>query len=127
MPHAATAAERAAVDALLGSPSSGWEGGTHTARDGHVAFGGLHGAVARRHLLLPALWAVQDEIGWVSKGALNYVSERLSVPPADAYGVASFYALIATEERPGRMMHVCDDLACRNAGARELLEELGDR
>ena len=42
---------------------------------------------------------------------------RLDVPPADAYGVASFYALIALEERPADVLHVCTDLACRLAGA----------
>ncbi len=107
MDAAATAAERAAVDALLGPPA---------APDGHVAFGGFHRAEAQRHLLLPALQAVQSAIGWISPGALNYVCERLIVPPADAYGVATFYALLSTEERPPIVAHVCDDIACIAAG-----------
>ena len=79
--------ERAAVDALLGAPASGWDGGVRDERrDAHTAAGG-HAARSRRHLLLPALQAVQARAGWVSEGALNYVCERLSVPPADAYGV----------------------------------------
>lgn len=127
MPDAATFPERAAVDALLGEPTSGWRGGERSDLDGHVAYGGLHAAVADRHLLLPALWAVQDALGFISKGAINYICERLSVPPADAYGVASFYSLLATDSRPTRVAHVCDDIACRNAGARDLLEELSDR
>jgi NADH-quinone oxidoreductase subunit F len=126
-PHAATVDERAAVDGLLGEPLTGWTGGERTASDGHVAFGGLHAAKQARHLLLPALWAVQGEVGFISRGALNYVCERLSVPPADAHGVASFYALLATEQNPKRVAHVCDDIACRNAGATALLAELGDR
>jgi NADH-quinone oxidoreductase subunit F len=127
MSQAATEDERAAVDALLGSPTSGWDGGERTDLDGHVAFGGLHSAIADRHLLLPALWAVQSDIGFVSKGALNYVCERLSVPPAEAYGVATFYSLIANEEQAVRVAHVCDDIACRNAGAGDILDELGKR
>lgn len=127
MPQAANAAERAAVDALLGQPTSGWDGGVRTDLDGHVAFGGLHGATANRHLLLPALWEVQGEVGHISKGAMNYICERLSVPPADAYGVASFYSLLATSDRSSRIAHVCDDIACRNAGAIEILDELSDR
>ena len=43
---------------------------------GHVARGG-HAARARRHLLLPALHAVQARVGWISEGALNYVCQRL--------------------------------------------------
>jgi NADH-quinone oxidoreductase subunit F len=81
-----------------------------------------------RTMLLPALWAVQDAIGHVSPGALNYISERLSIPPADAYGVASFYSLLCTNERrPTRLAHVCDDIACRNSGGLDMLEELTGR
>jgi NADH-quinone oxidoreductase subunit F len=122
-----TAAEQAAVDDYLGEPESGWAGGERAAIDHHVAFGGFRGAEENRHLLLPALQAVQSAIGWVSPGALNYVSERLSVPPAEAHGVASFYALLALEERPARVAHVCEDVSCRTRGGRELLAALAGR
>jgi NADH-quinone oxidoreductase subunit F len=56
-------------------------------------------------------------VGWVSEGALGYASRRLDVPPAEAYGVASFYALLSLEERPSDVLHVCTDLACQLAGA----------
>ena len=80
-----------------------------------------------RHLLLPALAALQAEIGWVSPGGLNEICRRLVVPPAEAFGVASFYALIATEERPPIVVHVCDDVACRQSGGTDLLSDLWDR
>ncbi len=53
----------------------------------------------------------------MSEGALGYASRRLSVPPAEAYGVASFYALLALEERPADLTHVCTDLSCALKGA----------
>jgi NADH-quinone oxidoreductase subunit F len=53
----------------------------------------------------------------VSEGALGYASRRLTVPPAEAYGVASFYALLALEERPADVTHVCTDLSCALKGA----------
>jgi NADH-quinone oxidoreductase subunit F len=114
----ATAAERAAVDAVLGSPESSWEGGTRTAVDLRVS----RAPVDRRTELLPALHALQGAVGWISQGGLNYVCERLTVPPAEAYGVATFYAMFSVEERPETVVHVCDDLACRVQGGRELLE-----
>ena len=77
---------------------------------------GGHAARAQRHLLLPALHALQERVGWISPGALNYVCQRLTVPPADAYGVATFYALFSLEPRPPRVVHVCDDIACRCRG-----------
>ncbi len=120
-------AERAAVDQLVGAPDSGWVGGDRSAADHHIARGGYRHAVGVRHFLLPALQAVQGAIGWVSPGGLNYISERLSVPPAEAYAVATFYALLATEERPRRVAHVCEDVSCRTRGGRELFEELSGR
>jgi NADH-quinone oxidoreductase subunit F len=121
---APTAEEREAVDALLGPPTSGWDGGERIERrDAHASSGG-HEARAQRHLLLPALQAVQARVGWISEGALNYVCQRLSVPPADAYGVVTFYALLSTVPRPKRVLHVCDDIACRCKGAHKVCEEL---
>jgi NADH-quinone oxidoreductase subunit F len=78
----------------------------------------------RRHLVLPLLHAVQDCCGWISAGALNYVSERLSVAPADVYGVATFYKLFSTTQKPARVVHVCDDIACIAAGAGALCREM---
>jgi NADH-quinone oxidoreductase subunit F len=123
-----TAEERAAVDALLGPPTSSWDGGARdVARDGRTARGGLAATKARRDLLLPAIEAVQDRIGWVSRGALNYISLRLDVPPAEAWGVASFYHLIALEPTAPTVAHVCDDIACRAAGAEAICGALGER
>jgi len=83
--------EREAVDEVLGSPESGWSGGARqTLHDGHAARGG-HARRAQRHLLLPAFHALQDRIGWISSEALDYICQRLDIPPAEAYGVASFY------------------------------------
>src|SRR5262245_50518023 len=46
------------------------------------------------------------------------------IPPAEAYGVASFYAMFSMTQRPATVVHECDDLACRTAGAEELCAEL---
>ena len=120
----ASPAERGAVDAVLGPPATRWVGGERTpGREGHVAHGG-HAARSRRDLLLPVLHAVQDRVGWISQPALNYVCKRLTIPPAEAYGVATFYALYATQPRPPVVAHVCDDIACRLAGAEELCADL---
>ncbi len=99
-----TDAEREAIDAVVGvEPSSG----NRVARRDRT----------RRHLLLPALRAAQRRVGWVTPGGLGYTSRRLDVPPAEAYGVATFYALLALEERQPEVLHVCTDLSCRLAGA----------
>ncbi len=77
-----------------------------------------------RQLLLPALHAAQSRIGWISPGALNHICQRLDVPPAEAFGVASFYAMFSLERRPQAVVHVCDDIACRTSGALHICSEL---
>ena len=85
------------MDAVLGPPASGWEGGIRRMDlEGHVATGG-DAIRAKRHLLLPALWAAQSREGWISPGALNYICQRLSVAPAEAWGVATFYAMFSVD------------------------------
>jgi NADH-quinone oxidoreductase subunit F len=120
----ASAAERAAVDEVVGPPESGWVGGRRDAGvDGHASRGG-HETRARRSQLIPALHAVQSRIGWISQPALNYICRRLAVAPAEAYGVATFYALFSTTARPPVVAHVCDDIACRLAGAEDVCRDL---
>jgi NADH-quinone oxidoreductase subunit F len=113
---APSAAEQAALDELLGrplaAPAAHWRG---------------NGALGqRRHLLLPALHAVHDVVGWISRGAVDEIARRLEVAPADVYGVASFYGLFSLAERPSRVLHVCTDLACQ-AGAAALVDGLRER
>jgi NADH-quinone oxidoreductase subunit F len=105
----ATDVERSAVDALLGATSDGARGAD---------------ARKQRHLLLPALHAVSERAGWISGGAVNYVAERLAVPPAEIYGVATFYGLFSTTPRESLVAHVCDDIACMGAGAEQLFTAL---
>ncbi len=124
-----TDAERRAVDEVFAAHRAPGDvpGGDQRLPDaGHAARG-------RRHILLPALHAVMAEVGHLSQGALNHVARTLSVPPADVYGVATFYAMFATEPRAPYVAHVCDDVACGavidGAGGEEiaarLTEELG--
>src|SRR5262245_53189808 len=101
-------AERAAVDSVLG-PAREIRG---------------HEARSQRDLLLPALHAVQDRFGWLTPGALNYISQRLTVPPAELFGVATFYHMFSMTPQPQRVVHVCDDIACRIRGAEKLCGEI---
>ena len=115
-----TPAERRAIDAVLGPPGSGWEGGRRRSElDGHFSAGGRD-ARSRRYLLLPALHAAQARAGYVSEGALTYICQRLTVPPAEAYGVASFYAMFSLGKRAPNVAHVCDDVVCRLKGAEQI-------
>ncbi|MGW1315267.1 NAD(P)H-dependent oxidoreductase subunit E [Streptomyces sp. NPDC002426] len=121
-------AEREAVDALLGPPPSGWEGAAERSdEDLRWARGGAAAARDRRDQLLPALHAVNDRVGWISEGALDYICRRLTVAPAEAYGVATFYAMFAVRPRPAKVLHVCTDLACAARGSAAVRADLTER
>jgi NADH-quinone oxidoreductase subunit F len=111
--EAPSEAETRAIDALLGPAQPGECGPTPSETR------------ARRTFLLPALLALQNRVGWISPGGMGYACRRLGVPPAEAWGVATFYALLALGERPEAFAHVCDDIACAAAGAEKLCEEVG--
>lgn len=108
----ATAEELSAVAGVLGD--GGEQSSPRLRRRG----------ASRRTLLLPVLHALRDEVGYISEGAVQEISEQLQVPRADIYGVASFYALLPTEPQPPKTVHVCVDMACRFAGGEQLLEEV---
>ncbi|MCD2194529.1 NAD(P)H-dependent oxidoreductase subunit E [Actinomycetospora endophytica] len=107
LPDAPTDVERTAIDAVV--PDD------------------LGSTGERRDLLLPAFHAVMDAVGWISRGALGHVCERLQVPPAEAYGVATFYALFSVTPRAPRTAHVCDDVACAAFGGDALCAALEER
>ena len=108
----ATAGELSAIQSVLGVGSE--QSSPRLRRQG----------VSRRTLLLPVLHALRDEVGYISEGAVQEISEQMEVPRADIYGVASFYALLPTEPQPASTVHVCVDMACRFAGGKQLLEEV---
>ena len=117
----ATDRERAVVDAAIGE-----DGPAVVVESERLVRGGTARRRERRHLLLPALHALQHEMGWISPGGLNHAADRLQVPPAEAYGVATFYELFRTEAptHDGPVTHVCVDPACRIAGADDLAAEV---
>ncbi|MBI1851809.1 MAG: NAD(P)H-dependent oxidoreductase subunit E [Planctomycetes bacterium] len=116
-----TSEERAAIDAVLGAPTSSWTGGERdTEGEGHTSLHAGREARSRRDLLLPALHAAQSRVGWITPGALATICKRLTIPPAEAHGVASFYHLFSTTPRPPAVAHVCDDIACRTRGGESI-------
>ncbi|MEA2558647.1 MAG: NADH-quinone oxidoreductase subunit [Acidobacteriota bacterium] len=77
-----------------------------------------------RQYLLPVLHAIQGRVGWISPGALNHACRALDVPPADAFGVADFYAMFQTRPHPPVAIHVCDDIGCQFRGAEALCSQV---
>lgn len=117
----ATADEAAAIDAALAA--MGAERVELTLGE-RLIRGGTERKNESRHYLLPALHALQTHSGWISRGGLNYISDFLQVPPAEAYGVASFYEMFRVDAAPGHdedVVHVCVDAACQIAASDDVI------
>jgi formate dehydrogenase beta subunit len=83
-----------------------------------------------RALLIEYLHLVQDAQGCLPEGYLHALAAELSIPMAEVYEVATFYAhfdVVGDQEaRPPKVtIRVCDSLSCMLAGAETLIAELG--
>ena len=71
--------------------------------------------------LLEALHEVQDTFGYVSRAAIEIISEELGYPEAHVYGVVTFYTMFYTEPQATNILRICRDLSCHVNGAVELV------
>jgi NADH-quinone oxidoreductase subunit E len=72
-----------------------------------------------RSAILPSLWAVQHELGWLPPEAMGEVAELLGLAPSEVQAVATFYSMYF-KRPPGRHhILVCVNAACALRGADE--------
>ena len=77
--------------------------------------------------LLPALYLVQGETGFVSEESMEYVAGKLGVSPAFVAGVVSFYTMFHREPVGRHHVQVCRTLPCALRGANDLMAHLKTR
>ena len=79
--------------------------------------------------LLPALWLVQRERGWVSDRNMAEVADVLGITPAHVKGVVTFYTMYHQHPVGKHFVQVCTTSPCNLCGAedvvRALLKETG--
>jgi NADH-quinone oxidoreductase subunit E len=75
-------------------------------------------------VLLPALWLVQRQEGWISEAAMEYVARLLDTAPVKVYSVVSFYTMFHTRPMGRHVIQVCRNISCSLLGARELIRHL---
>jgi NADH-quinone oxidoreductase subunit E len=82
---------------------------------------------SRRAAMLPALWLVQRQEGWISAEAMEYVAGLLGVSPVEVQEVVSFYTMY-DRKPPGRYkLQVCRTLSCALMGAYDVIRHLEER
>jgi NADH dehydrogenase (ubiquinone) flavoprotein 2 len=72
--------------------------------------------------LLPALWMVQRERGWVSDDAIAEVARLLELTPAYVKGVVTFYTMYHQHPVGRYFVQVCTTSPCQICGAEEVAE-----
>lgn len=75
----------------------------------------------QRDALLPMLHECQELIGWLPRDVQFAVAETLRIPLADIHGVIEFYSMFYNKPMGRKVIRVCEDIACRLAGADELM------
>ncbi len=76
--------------------------------------------------MLPALWLVQEQEGWVSPEAMVYVAEKLGKTPIQVYEVATFYTMFNLKPIGKYHIELCKTLSCMLCGSRELKQYIKD-
>ncbi len=74
-----------------------------------------------RSALLPLLFEVQNQQGYLSEEAVTAIGKTLRVPLADIFGVIEFYTLFYTEPVGKRVVRVCTSPMCAMKGSQENL------
>jgi NADH-quinone oxidoreductase E subunit len=78
----------------------------------------------RRSAVLPALYLVQAQQGYVTPSAMRHVAEALDMTAADVEDVVSYYTMFYTKPAGRFVLNVCRTLSCALNGAERVTEEI---
>lgn len=81
----------------------------------------------RRSAVLPVLYLVQYQQGYISANAMRYVAGLLGITAADVEDVVSFYTMFYTKPVGAFVVNVCRTLSCALNGAERVTEEMCGR
>src|SRR5947208_4117650 len=77
--------------------------------------------------MLPLLWLVQENLGYVSSDAEFWVGTLLGMAVSHVREVVSFYTMFRTRPAGRRELRVCTSLPCVLRGAEDVLTQIKDR
>ena len=81
-------------------------------------------ADATRSAVLPALYLVQHQQGYITANAIRHIAPLLGITRADVEDVVSFYTMFYTKPVGKFVLQVCRTLSCALNGAERVTEEL---
>ena len=75
-----------------------------------------------RSALIPLLYLVQSEVGWVPPQGMREVGDLLGITSAEVEAVATFYTMLKLHPCGRYVMSICTNPSCALAGGRRLLD-----
>ena len=81
----------------------------------------------RRSAVLPALYLVQHQQGFVTANGMRHVAELLGMTPADVEDVVSYYTMFYTKPVGRFVLSVCRTLSCALNGAEQVTGAIRDK
>lgn len=86
-----------------------------------------YGKIRKESAILPVLTLAQEEFGYISPKAEEYVARLLKLPLVKIHEVATFYTLYDKKEVGKYHLQICRNLPCSLAGCVEIVEHLCER
>ena len=81
----------------------------------------------RESALMPCIWVIQEESGYVAPEAVDYLVEQLGGTRARVYELLTFYTMFRTEPQAEHVLQVCHNISCHIMGARNIIAHLEKR
>lgn len=81
----------------------------------------------RRSAVLPALYLVQQQQGYVTANGIRHAAELLGITRADVEDVVSYYTMFYTKPVGKYVVNVCRTLSCAINGAERVTEEISTK
>jgi NADH-quinone oxidoreductase E subunit len=75
-------------------------------------------------LVLPVLWIVQEQHGFISEDAMKYVATLLNLPYGQILGVVTFYTMLNRKPVGKHHIEVCTNVSCMLRGSGKILEHI---
>jgi NADH-quinone oxidoreductase E subunit len=77
---------------------------------------------SKRSAILPIMFIVQRERGYLDSPGVQYLANRLSLRITDIWEVATFYSMLHTKPIGQYHIQVCKTLSCKLLGADKITE-----
>ena len=77
----------------------------------------------KRSAVLPLLHLVQEDAGYISNEAIEWVAAKLELQPINVYEVVTFYPMFRQQPIGRRHVKVCRTLSCALTGGYKVCEQ----